>query len=296
MTVVSLSSLTKDNYKIIFSYLKPNDLSKCRLVCKLWDKYLGNVDFRLEAGIKESPSSFCFFLLTKIPRYRELKNDFGSAVQRRRAWNLFMQPESLGYMAELGALLFFIRAYKLMKADMYAPSMDELRTKLVYFIGPNASNEKIMSYLRGETWALRGMFVIFPVFAAAIFAMMTTGSLMHKDDEETKSAKITAIKRMKDLLLLPLEYSNIEELKPYIDSKTGRVMHIPIEIRERINPVIDSKTGLTINFKSELRDLVGLIEFPKASFASYSLRDGYNQVVFRKDIYDKIQGIIKQIA
>ncbi len=271
------TNLTRDLYKIIFSYLEPKELALSRLVCRQWNAYLIDVDFRREAQVTESPQSFCFFNLSRIPCYRRLRHDFKAAVQKRRVWNLVVQPETLGYMAVVGWMIFFYKAYKGMNAEMYAPSMDELRVKLAYFIGPNATNERILSYLNGETWALRLMMLGFPGLTATFGGLSITGSVVNKDKEETKSAKISVKKEMKEHLLLPLKYSDVEELKPYIDPETKRVMHIPVELKD-----------------GKLRDLVTLVNLPNSEFKDYWLRRGYDKVVFRKDIYDLIQTRIKQ--
>lgn len=271
------TNLSRDLYKIIFSYLKPKELALSRLVCREWNAYLIDVDFRREAQVTESPQSFCFFNLSRIPCYRRLRKDFDAAVQKRRAWNLVVQPETLGYLAGIGMMIFFHKAYKGMKAEMYAPSMDELRNKLAYFIGPNATNERILSYLNGETWALRLMTLGFPGLFCSSLVLASAGSVANKDKEETKSAEFSVTENMKEHLLLHERYSQVEELNPYIDPETKRVMHIPVQLKD-----------------GKLRDLVTLVNLPNSEFKDYWLKRGYDKVVFRKDIYDLIQTRIKQ--
>ncbi len=274
---VRQTSLNKDVYKIIFSYLKPKDLAVSRLVCREWNAYLKNVDFRMEANLIESPSSFCFFNLSRIPPYRDLLHDFDGTVKRRKIVNLLLQPEILVYPAMIALMLFFYKGYRRELAAIYAPSMNEQRVKLAYFIGHNATNERIISYLRGETWALRILALGFPGLFSSFSCLASTGSLISKKENEFKLAKASVKTDLRECLLLPERYSSIEDLKPYIDPESKRVMHIPVQLED-----------------GKLRDLVSLVDLPSSKFKDYWLKNGHNKAVFRKDIYDLIQKRIKQ--
>ncbi|MFN4173937.1 MAG: hypothetical protein ACK4HV_02385 [Parachlamydiaceae bacterium] len=246
-------------------------------MCREWNAYLKDVDFRIEANLIESPSSFCFFNLSRIPQYRDLRCDFDGSVKRRKVVNLLLQPELLVYPAMIALMLFFYRAYRRDLSAMYAPSMDEQRVKLAYFIGQHATNERIISYLKGEMWALRFLALGGPGLFSSVSCLASTGSLISKKENQFKLAEASAKTDLRERLLLPERYSSIDELKPYIDPETKRVMHIPVELKD-----------------GSLRDLVSLVDLPGSKFKNYWLQNGYEKAVFRKDIYDLIQKRIKQ--
>lgn len=268
--------LVRDHYGHIFANLEHKDVAASRLVCRRWSAYLSDADFRAEKKIKGTDNAFCLFLLAKIPGYLEMRHDLNSRITRRCLKNITLQPEWIGFAGIAGVASFCWNGFRKNIADLNAPSLLEQKVKLAYFIGENASDARVISYLRGESIAIGIIMLGFPALSLIGGALALTGSLIKKYEEDDFHKQV--IKEAKASLLYPAEYSNVDALKPYIDGITQRVMRVPV---------------CKLSSPDCVYDLLHFVD-------PISLRRRFpwidlSRVVFRKDVYDRIQSEIEKL-